>query len=473
MNATATDRWSKFIRDVGIYSVGNIGAKIITFLMVPLYTYFLPDTAQFGYFDICLTAAFLLSPIITLNVHFGAFRFLLNAPSEDDRKCVVTAMSQLLARSLALTVVIMLSVACFAQIEHVWLVMALLLTVAISDVYGQLVRGLGNNRLFVIIGIATAFLVALLSVVFVACLKMGIAGVFLANILARLIPILVVELWRRPLSGHFAIASQWRSYLKELLHYSLPLIPTLIIWWVLSFGDRWFVLWAVGAKANGIYAVAARFTGIIYTVAVIVQQAWQETAIMQYNSDDRDHFFSQIFSIFVFVLCSVTIIYVAALKLTYGWIVSSHYTTSEQYIFPMAVAACIYSVANFLEMGYQCSLQTHRTLIPSIVTCVVNVVLNIILAPIWGCWGVIVASTLSFVFFAVYRWIDTRRYFILRPSKMIIEPITALVVFGVIVYLPLQQWLSSLFTVLILFRLAAIAVVHHKYLECSGISKTS
>ena len=344
--------------------------------------------------------------------------------------------------------------ACFVSIEHVWLVMALLLIVAMHDVYGQLVRGLGDNKVFVGIGIATAFLVALLSIVFVAWFRMGISGVFLANILARLIPILAVEFWRRPLFGHFYIASQWKPCTKELLRYCLPLIPTVIIWWVLSFGDRWFVLWAAGAKANGIYAVAARFTGIIYTVAIILQQAWQETAIMQYESDDRDHFFSQIITVYIFVLCSVAIVYTAMLKLTYGWIVSVNYASSEQYIFPMAVAASIYSVANFLEMGYQCSLQTHRALAPSIATCIVNVALNLILAPIYGCWGVIAASTLSFTFFAVYRWIDTRRYFTLRPAISVIVPIAVLIAFGITVYLPMPQWLFLLSTILLLVAIA-------------------
>ena len=28
-------RSSKFVKDIGIYAIGNIGSKIITFLMVP------------------------------------------------------------------------------------------------------------------------------------------------------------------------------------------------------------------------------------------------------------------------------------------------------------------------------------------------------------------------------------------------------------------------------------------------------
>ena len=48
------NRGSKFLKDIGVYAIGNIGSKLITFLMVPLYTYFVHDTGDFGYYDVCL-----------------------------------------------------------------------------------------------------------------------------------------------------------------------------------------------------------------------------------------------------------------------------------------------------------------------------------------------------------------------------------------------------------------------------------
>ena len=35
-----TGRGKQFLKSVGIYAVGNIGSKLITFLMIPLYTFF-------------------------------------------------------------------------------------------------------------------------------------------------------------------------------------------------------------------------------------------------------------------------------------------------------------------------------------------------------------------------------------------------------------------------------------------------
>lgn len=49
-----TGRGKQFLKSVGIYAVGNIGSKLITFLMIPLYTFFV-ETSEFGYYDLCLS----------------------------------------------------------------------------------------------------------------------------------------------------------------------------------------------------------------------------------------------------------------------------------------------------------------------------------------------------------------------------------------------------------------------------------
>ena len=74
INNTPTNRVSKFLKDIGIYAIGNIGSKVITFLMVPLYTYFVHDTSDFGYYDLCLQVCLLLMPFVTLQLRDGAYR---------------------------------------------------------------------------------------------------------------------------------------------------------------------------------------------------------------------------------------------------------------------------------------------------------------------------------------------------------------------------------------------------------------
>ena len=83
-------RSTKFLKDLGIYAIGNLGSKIITFAMVPLYTFFVKDTSDFGYYDLCFTMVLLLLSPATLQLRDGAFRFLIDNNDNDNRKRVIT-----------------------------------------------------------------------------------------------------------------------------------------------------------------------------------------------------------------------------------------------------------------------------------------------------------------------------------------------------------------------------------------------
>ena len=92
------NRSTKFINDIFIYAIGNLGSKLITFLLVPLYTYYIsPD--DFGYYDIVLTLTFLAMGFITFQLRDGTFRFLLDNEDEYTRKGVVSFSFKLMAQS--------------------------------------------------------------------------------------------------------------------------------------------------------------------------------------------------------------------------------------------------------------------------------------------------------------------------------------------------------------------------------------
>lgn len=61
----------------------------------------------------------------------------------------------------------------------------------------------------------------------------------------------------------------------------------------LGSSSRLFIEHFLGLEANGIFAVAMKFSTILETFSVIVYQAWQETAIKQYGAADRSKFFFQ------------------------------------------------------------------------------------------------------------------------------------------------------------------------------------
>ena len=192
-NNRSSSRGSKFIKDVGVYAIGNIGSKLITFMMVPLYTYFVHDTSDFGYYDVCLTVCFLLLPFVTLQLRDGAFRFLLDCDDATKRQRIVTFVSRSMFTTLSLAALVTLVLVFTTPIHYLGYVLGLLIALSLQEVYSQVFRGLGNNRAFAVTGILSALGIGVFSILFVAILGWGIKGIFLANIVARLLALILVE----------------------------------------------------------------------------------------------------------------------------------------------------------------------------------------------------------------------------------------------------------------------------------------
>ena len=75
----------------------------------------------------------------------------------------------------------------------------------------------------------------------------------------------------------------------------------------------------------------------------------------------------------------------------------------------MAISALLFAVSAFFDMGYQCAKDTARTLPAITLSAVINVVSNYVLVQIWGVWGVIATSIITYTVLVIYRWFDMRR----------------------------------------------------------------
>ena len=421
-----TDRNRKFFKDFSIYAVGNLGSKLITFLMVPLYTYFVTDPADFGQYDLCLTFCMMAMPLATLQLREGSFRFLIGSDTNahEIHSKVVSFVYRSIIGTNSLILLLAAIVSTLSDFPYTWQTTALLMSMSIYEIQSQIIRGLGDNKTFVIMGITTSFGIGVLSIVFVAFMGMGINGIFLSNILSRLFSMLVGEL-RKPTIAPFL--SDWsidKHIVKEILHFSLPLIPTAICWWITTSSNRYFLNYFCDSDTVGIYAVASKFSSIVLTLSIIFYQTWQETAITQYSSPDKDKFFSKIFNTYIIVLCTLLIGYTFLVKVCYGWLVGPNYQDSSKYVYLLGIGAILYAISAFFELGYQCSKETNRSIWSVMLTMCANIALNFLLVPRFGIYGAVFTSIVSYLLLISYRWIETcSRYYRIVINKHCIIPL--------------------------------------------------
>ena len=451
--AESGNRVRKLAKDVGVYALGNIGSKLITFMMIPLYTYFI-NAADFGYYDLCLNVIFLMVPFATLQLKDGSFRFLMDGSTEEDYTKVISVSFNLLFRSLLTFILIALVASFFIRIHYFGYSLLLLVSMSLFEIYGQVARGVKQTTVFVVSNIISAFSIGIFSVLFVVVLKMGLTGIFLANIVARIVAIVYIEIRLRLCIKYFKFSSRDSKLKKDLLAYSLPLLPGVICWWLTGSSDRFFIEHFLSLTDNGIYAVALRFVSFLQILATIFYQAWQETALQQYGSQDRNVFFSDVFNGYIHLLSIIFVLFAFGLKLNYSWLVAPEYQESKVYLYPLGIAALLFALSAFLDMGYQCARETAKTLPAIIAAAVANVVLNYLLVPLLGIWGVVITAIVSYSILLGIRIHDMRRYFVLKFYLRSMWPLTVCLVGFVPFYLVDCWWLDICYVLVALLVLA-------------------
>ena len=287
------NKYKKLIVNSGIFTVANFGSRLINFLFVPLYTFWL-TTEEYGAIDTILATISLLIPLISLSLADCVMRFVM----EDFKKKKV-----LLSNAFITVFVIMglfgLSYFPFQEIEifsRYWIQFYLLLIMqTVNTIASQYVRGIGKVATFALNGVINTFFQIGFNIWFIAGLNWGIGGYLLGMNLSFIICNFYLGIKSDILKN-----ISWKNfdfkYLKTMLRFSLPLVPTAMMWWVMNSADRYIILGVLGLSATGIYAVASKIPHIINMLFSIFQQAWQLSAIEESKAEDQTRFYSLIYN---------------------------------------------------------------------------------------------------------------------------------------------------------------------------------
>ena len=86
-------------KNIGLLTLSSFGTKLLSFFLVPLYTHLL-STTDYGIYDIFSTTISLAIPILTINIHDGVLRFLLDKDEQDNKSIFSAGMSLIAVSSL-------------------------------------------------------------------------------------------------------------------------------------------------------------------------------------------------------------------------------------------------------------------------------------------------------------------------------------------------------------------------------------
>ncbi len=403
------NKYKTLISNTALISLGTFGSKLLVFLMVRFYTGYL-TTEQYGTSDLITQTANLLLPIISLGITNGVFRFAIDSKA-DKRSVFSTGLYCItLGGLMFLGIAPLLSLV--GQFKgYIWLIVIYTMASCYHSLCSQYVRAIGKTAFFAIQGIVNTSLVIILNILFLAVFDMGITGYVLSVVLADGLSALLIfvkeKLW-------LEITTKIdKSTFKEMLLYSIPMIPTTIFWWVTSVSDRYMVSGFISTEANGIYAVAYKLPTLLTLISTVFMQAWQFSAVSESENDKKEHidFFSSVWGSFQSVMfiasAGIIALSIPVIKL----LTTKAFYSAWEYI-PVLTAAMIFnSFANFMGSVYVVEKRSKNSFLTAMLGAGLNVILNFILIPSpLGVQGASIATLISYFAIFVIRAFNARKY---------------------------------------------------------------
>lgn len=410
------EQLAKLFRNAAVYGFGRILGKVISFLLIPFYTFYF-STAEYGVMEILNLAAMIAAVVLAPGLSTAVMRFFYDTEDDDERKTVIST-------GLVTTLIVGGAVTALAFLFPQWISQALLgsgkyrvliqlLAVGFfftfsADIGWVYLRGRQRSTLYTFL--TQAFLVTsvLLNLLFVAVLKLGLAGCFWANAAAGgVIWAILLFLTFRDVGLRFS-----GGKLFSLLRFGAPLFTVWMAAFVLNYSDRFFLQRFWGIEAVGIYAVGYKFAYILSLLAIQpFQLMWEPQSYEISKRDDAAGLFSRIFLLYAAGLITVAFLLSLGIREVFEVMVGARFSAGYVFVPLLAFAYAIQGMGLFFEAGLLIRKKNVTLSVIGIVSTLVCLLLNLFLIRSFAAWGAVWATFLSFAFLsAASYWFSVRAY---------------------------------------------------------------
>lgn len=335
-------RSKELVKNTAILTIGKMCTQFVSFLLLPLYTALL-STEEYGIVDLFTTYIALILPLVCWQLDQGIFRFMIDCREDETKtKALFSSITSVNVVQALAVVLIYLCLQPFSSSEYkIYLLIGVVLNI-FSGLLMQFARGLGDMLAYSVSSFLTAASTVVLNVVFVAVLKLGAHGMFIATMCGIAINCIYL----------FFKLKAWKYYkpklvdlslIKEVCGYSLPLVPNQISGWILSASDRTIIAKFLSVAENGVYSVANKFSNLVGTFYGFFNLAWVETVSVHYNDSDRDEFIGDMMETVSNLFVSICVGIIAIMPFVFPVMVNQQYGNAY-YQIPILLIAVIFQI---------------------------------------------------------------------------------------------------------------------------------
>lgn len=401
--ANNNNKNKKLIYGTLIYAVGTLSSKVLTFLIVPLYTYYILP-AELGMFDLLISTVNFLTPLITLQISDAAFVWMVKG-KESNSRCVTAVYKYMMCMS-ALTVVLIAIFNYLWSIPYCGYFLIMLLTSRWMTTIQKLLRGLKKQKVFAVSGIIYTFVYLILNLIQIVVFKLGVVALFQGTIIANVTVILFMIIKEKELRNIDLHHKYW-EFQKSLLKFSIPVVPNQLNWWVVNFSDRFVINFFLGSTANGIYSIAYKFPSMLQILFQLFYQSWQDSVLGE-KDDDNGVFYSNIFKVYYQLGFSMLLPLIPFTRVFIDLVMKYNYKDASSYISFLYLGTVFQAYSNFMGVGYLKTGKTMQASSTTIYGAIINIAVNVLFIRYIGLHAASISTFVSFVIVFFIRLQQTK-----------------------------------------------------------------
>ena len=428
-------RKKELVKNTFIIFVGKFCTQFVTFLLVPIYTFYL-TTSDYGYVDLIQTYISLLIPIVILRFDSAIFRFLIDVRNDEEEKTeIISSSIALIVFQIVLLIIVFLAINYFFNIPYWFAIILNIVFVSISSYLLQLTRGIGKNFDYSISVILSAVITIVLNLILIVRYKSNASSILYISAIANFICSLYLVI-KNKIYQNVKLKSFSKRKIKEMLKYSLPMIPDGLSWWIVNVSDRTIIASLIGVSANGIYAVSCKFSNILSSIYQVFNMSWQESVSLHINDKDRDKFFSEVLNNTYVIFYSLCILILVCMPFLFRYFIGKEYALAYTTIPILLMGNLFNALANISGGIYIAKKETQKVARTTIIAAFINIVINLLFIKKFGLYAAAISTLISYIVLAIYRYIDVKKYVKMKINlKMFVITNLFFIVSSIVYYL--------------------------------------
>ena len=388
------DRTTTLVKNTAILSIGTICTKILTFVMIPLFSKWLTPS-EFGDFDLLCTYITLLIPLVTLSCGEALFRKLLDAQDKENSESITSTCICIVACGGFLALILG---GWIMNIFRPQLTLPFLLLYTgelLNSFLMYYVRGVRKLKIYAISSILFVISMSVFVTVFVFHFHLGLPGILCGYAIGYFCSATLLFV-QSDIHKNFCLKSVNYNTFKNIISYSAPLIPNSISWWIANVSDRTIISIVLGSVANGVYALSNKIPAICTALFSVFHLSWQETASDTIRSSDRESYFNKIFNKTFILIVSISIFVLSTNRFLFDYVFDAKYFEGRYYV-SILMAAIIFSfMAQFIGGVFIALQNTKVNGITTVIAAIINILLNVLFINKIGLYAASLSTFLSY-----------------------------------------------------------------------------